>query len=76
MKTLPLDIEVHMTEDGVYIELEGFIRFLKNTDDMPSEYQEEVVHLRKIGEYLESQLSEFILQKQLLSGQYNKDKPN
>ena len=76
MLDLPPDIEVLITEDGVYIEIEGFIRFLRSNDDVEGQYRDEIVHLIKIADYLEARLSQAILQKQLLSGEMNKERPN
>lgn len=73
---LPPDIEILMTEDGVYIEIEGFINFLRNNSQVPDEYKGEIIHLEKIADYLESQLQDAILQKQLLNGEFDTDKPN
>lgn len=73
---LPPDIEILCTEDGVYLEVEGFINFLKNTDDIPEEYRDEAKHLKKIAEYLESQLVEVLAHKRLLDENLDTNKPN
>lgn len=76
MKSLPPDIEILITQDGAYIEIEGFIKFLRNDSNIPPEYAAEAIHLKKIAEYLEENLQEVILQRQLLHGEYDTEKPN
>lgn len=76
MKALPPDIEYLINDEGIFIEIESFIRFLKNNDNISDEYQSEARHLVKMAEYLEEQLAEIISQKSLISGIFNTDKPN
>ena len=76
MKTLPADIEVMITEDGVYIEVEGFIKFLRATDDVEEEYKDEIVHLNKLAEYLSEHLAEALAQKRLIDASFDRERPN
>jgi hypothetical protein len=74
-KELPPDIEIMVTEDGVYIEITGFIKFLRS-DDMSDEYRSEILHLKKIADYIESHYEDAILQKSLLTEEFDRSKPN
>lgn len=76
MMGLPSDIEVLITEAGVFIEIQGFINFLKDDKNVPEEYRAESLHLRKIAEYLEERYQEVLLQNQLINQEYDPSKPN
>jgi len=76
MKTLPRDIEILVTHDGVYLEIESFIRFLRSNENVTEEYKDEVVHLVKIAEYLEENMAEAIAQRRLLDTSFDTEKPN
>lgn len=76
LKELPSDIEFLVNEDGVYIEIESFINFLRSDENVPEEYKSESKHLKNIASFLSHQLAEIILQKQLLGETFNMDKPN
>lgn len=75
-RSLPADIEVLVNDDGAYIELESFIRFLRSDENVPEEYKPEAKHLKKIAEYLESELGDLLAQKKLISEVFNTDIPN
>lgn len=75
MKPLPADIEILITDEGTYIEIESFIRFLRSPDVDP-EYAEEAQHLLKIAQYLDDHMAEAIAQRKLLTTDFDKDKPN
>ena len=73
---LPADIEFLVNEDGVFIEVESFIRFLRNNKDVPEDYQGEVRHLNKIADYISEQLAELIAQRKLLNEVFKAEMPN
>lgn len=73
---LPHDIEFLVNEDGIFIELESFIRFLRDNKNVPDEYKSEEIHLKKIADYLSESMADLISQKRLLSEIFETDKPN
>lgn len=76
MDKLPHDIQFLVNDSGIYIELESFIRFLRDNKNVPDEYRAEEVHLRKIADYLSESMADLISQKRLLSEIFETDKPN
>lgn len=74
MKTLPPDIEFLVNDEGAYIEVEAFIKFLRSEENVSDEYKNEIVHLQKIADYLEEQFAEILTQKQLMN--FESDLPN
>ena len=75
-KKLPADIEFLVSEDGAYVEIESFIRFLRDHSNVPDSYKEEIPHLNKMADYLEDQFGEILAQKVMLDETFNKDMPN
>ena len=73
---LPADIEFLVNDEGIFIELESFIRFLRNNNNVPDEYQGEVRHLNKIADYISEQMAELISQRKLLNEVFKDDLPN
>lgn len=74
--SLPSDIEFFVNDEGAYIEVESLIKFLKSDENIPPEYINEARHLKKLAEYLETQLAEILAQKTLMSEVFNTEKPN
>lgn len=73
---LPADIEALVTEDGAYIEIASFIKFLRDDSHVTPEYKVESAHLKKIADYLEDQLVDLLSQKRLLNEIFDESKPN
>ncbi len=67
MKSLPPDIEFLVNDEGAYIEIVAFIRFLRAKEGVPEEYKAEIIHLEKIADYLEENFAEIISQRELLN---------
>lgn len=76
-KPLPADLKVLITDSGIWLDIESFIAFLRNDDNVTSEYQAEAKHLKNMAAYLESCLGELMAQKAMIDDDnFNKDLPN
>lgn len=73
---LPADIKALVTDEGVFLELNSFIEFLRNDKDIPAEYKSESLHLKKIADYLESQHAELLAQHKLIQECLDESLPN
>lgn len=74
-RSLPAELEFLVTDEKAFIEIEGFIRFLRS-DDIPPEYLSEAKHLKNIAAYIESQMAEILSQRRLLAENFDPDRPN